>query len=105
MKYLIFVTIVLAMFACDYSGSNSEPSISAEEDSVLVKLKPNYSSFKHYTIITIDGCEYIAHKDNHNNVSIEHKGNCKNPIHYQVKHDTLYVVKETGVVLQKQIKK
>lgn len=70
----------------------------------MIKLRPNYDTFKYYEIIVIDGCEYIAYKDNARSISIEHKGNCKNPIHYQVKHDTLYVLQGTSVVLQKQRK-
>ena len=103
MKYLILSIILLAMIACNPDGTIGTQYNSA--DSIMVKLKPNYSNFKEYTVITIDGCEYIAYKNDPGNLFIEHKGNCKNPIHYQVKHDTVYVLKETGMVLQKQLKK
>lgn len=40
----------------------------------------------------IDGCEYIVSKNAYGNV-VSHKGNCKNPIHKQVIHDTIYIEK------------
>lgn len=40
----------------------------------------------------IDGCEYIVSRNAYGNV-VSHKGNCSNPIHKQVIHDTIYVVK------------
>jgi hypothetical protein len=40
----------------------------------------------------IDGCEYIVSRNSYGNV-VSHKGNCNNPIHKQVIHDTIYVVK------------
>jgi len=43
-------------------------------------------------IQVIDGCEYIVSKNAYGNV-VSHKGNCNNPIHKQVIHDTIYVVK------------
>jgi hypothetical protein len=103
MKYLLLSIILLAMFACNPDGTVGPRYTDA--DSVIVKLKTNYSSFKEYTIITVEGCEYFAYKDHFGDLMIEHKGNCKNPIHYQVKHDTVYVLKESGLVLQKQVKK
>lgn len=39
----------------------------------------------------IDGCEYIISRNGHGNI-VSHKGNCKNPIHYNVIHDTIYVL-------------
>jgi hypothetical protein len=35
-------------------------------------------------VVTIESCEYFTYKT-HGFYSIEHKGNCKNPIHYQTK--------------------
>ena len=102
MKYLLLI-ILLAMFACNPDGSIGTQYTSS--DSIIVKLKPNYSNFKEYTVITIDGCEYFTYKDHFGDLMIEHKGNCKNPIHYQVKHDTIYVLRESGLVLQRQVKK
>src|SRR5574344_400028 len=40
----------------------------------------------------IDGCEYVVSHNSYGNV-VSHKGNCNNPIHKQVIHDTIYVVK------------
>ena len=95
--------ILLAMIACDPDGNIRTTTVNA--DSTIVKLKSNYGSFKEYAIITIEGCEYFAYKNHFGDLVIEHKGNCKNPIHYQVKHDTVYVLKDNGLVLQKQIRK
>lgn len=39
----------------------------------------------------IDGCEYYVSHNGYGNI-ITHKGNCKNPIHYNIIHDTIYVV-------------
>lgn len=38
----------------------------------------------------IDSCEYLVSVNGQGNV-ITHKGNCKNPIHYKVVHDTIYI--------------
>lgn len=46
-----------------------------------------------YSTEIIDGCEYLKRYDGYNSgYSFSHKGNCKNPIHYKVIHDTIYVV-------------
>ena len=39
----------------------------------------------------IDDCEYIVSKNGYGDVAT-HKGNCNNPIHYEVIHDTIYVI-------------
>ena len=39
----------------------------------------------------IDGCEYIVSENGYGNI-VSHKGNCKNPFHNKVIHDTIYVV-------------
>ena len=40
----------------------------------------------------IDGCEYIVSRNSYGNV-VSHKGDCNNPIHKTIIHDTIYVVK------------
>ena len=40
----------------------------------------------------IDGCEYVVSRNSYGNV-VSHKGNCNNPIHKQVIHDTIYVIR------------
>lgn len=49
--------------------------------------KANLSS----NIQEIDGCEYIVSENGYGNI-VSHKGNCKNPFHNKVIHDTIYVV-------------
>jgi hypothetical protein len=107
MKYLISFIMLLALIACDdFNKPHSSLTPLSPSDSIFVTMYGNERKFDSYQVIMIDGCEYIAYKSNNTQfLSIEHKGNCKNPIHYQVKHDTVYVVKETGLVLQKQLKK
>lgn len=47
-----------------------------------------------YSIEIIDDCEYLKRYEGYNSgYSFSHKGNCKNPIHYKVIHDTIYVVR------------
>ena len=47
-----------------------------------------------YSTEIIDGCEYLKRYEGYNSgYSFSHKGNCKNPIHYKVIHDTIYVVR------------
>lgn len=47
-----------------------------------------------YPTEIIDGCEYIKRYEGYQRgYSFSHKGNCKNPIHYKVIHDTIYVVR------------
>lgn len=35
-----------------------------------------------YTVVEIDGCQYLRMVTNTNSVLLTHKGNCTNPIHY-----------------------
>lgn len=35
------------------------------------------------SVIQIDGCEYFRYETSYGYGNITHKGNCKNPIHYQ----------------------
>ena len=51
--------------------------------------KANLSS----KIQEIDGCEYIVSINTYGNL-VSHKGNCKNPFHNKVIHDTIYVVEK-----------
>lgn len=45
-----------------------------------------------YSIEIIDGCEYIKRYEGYNQgYTFSHKGDCKNPIHYNIIHDTIYV--------------
>jgi len=48
----------------------------------------------HYDIITIDGCQYLkrynGYQEGH---SFTHKGDCNNPIHKTIIHDTIYINK------------
>lgn len=45
-----------------------------------------------YSTEIIDGCEYLKRYEGYNQgYSFTHKGNCKNPIHYNIIHDTIYV--------------
>lgn len=37
-----------------------------------------------FTVIVIDGCEYLKFPSTHAYEMITHKGNCKNPIHCYV---------------------
>lgn len=42
-----------------------------------------------YTVMIIEGCEYIWYKDDYNyGQTLAHKGNCANSIHYQYQIDS-----------------
>lgn len=64
---------ILLVMCCLFSCNNGKGKISTD-------------------VRIIDGCEYIVSRNSYGNV-VSHKGNCSNPIHKQVIHDTIYVVK------------
>jgi hypothetical protein len=64
---------ILLVMCCLFSCNNGKGKISTD-------------------VQVIDGCEYIVSRNSYGNV-VSHKGNCNNPIHKQVIHDTIYVVK------------
>ena len=45
------------------------------------QLRNKGEGFTNYTIINIDGCEYIQYATSRNILEITHKGNCTNEIH------------------------
>lgn len=80
MKYLLFISLLLVLFSC-----NKKEKIQPKE----IKTE---SSF--YTIINIEGCEYIqVSYEEYNSgkygggwyvkYSLTHKGNCSNSIHHE----------------------
>lgn len=68
-KAFFILLVMCCLFSCNNEKANSEIEIRE-----------------------IEGCEYIVSKNGVGDV-LSHKGNCKNPIHYKVIHDTIYVVK------------
>lgn len=74
---LLLLIIAISMSSCN--ESNISKAIIGEDN---------------YTIIMIDGCEYLQRYEGYRSgYSFSHKGNCKNPIHYQITHDTIYIKK------------
>ncbi len=93
----------IALVACDNYPQSTSTSSTNPADSIFRHMYGNERKFDDYQVIMIDGCEYIAYKSNNTQfLSIEHKGNCKNPIHYQVKHDTIFLWKEGKMILQRK---
>jgi hypothetical protein len=45
------------------------------------ELRNKGEKFTNYTIINIEGCEYIQYATSYNMLEITHKGNCTNEIH------------------------
>lgn len=43
----------------------------------------NSKNYQHEEVIVIDGCEYLKIPSYMQHHTLTHKGNCKNPIHYQ----------------------
>jgi hypothetical protein len=73
------ITLILVFFIL-YSCGNNKTINPAKPANTL---KDGYIS---YEIVTIDECEYILGHDNgvyNGGFFLTHKGNCKNPIHYQ----------------------
>lgn len=71
-KLLLFIVFVFSLCSC----VNNDPTRE------IINIGNNIE----YEIITIDGCEYILGWDNNaynGGYFLTHKGNCKNPIHYQ----------------------
>lgn len=66
---LIGIVILLAKFSNKrFENIKSEKTMSSNSDFIS-------------KIIIIEGCEYLAFKDNDGVLMITHKGNCNNPIH------------------------
>lgn len=73
-KLSIIVYLILILSACTDNGSGN--AITGETE---------------YTTIIIDNCEYLKKYEGYQcGYTFSHKGNCKNPIHYQIIHDTIY---------------
>lgn len=68
MKFLPLLLFIVLFSSCDGINNDRHP-----EDN--------------YSIKTIDNCEYIyvSRRPWDGNFSLTHKGNCKNPIHYEQK--------------------
>jgi hypothetical protein len=76
-KAFFILLVSCCLFSCTENGSGN-----------AVTGQTNYS------IEIIDGCEYLKRYEGYNSgYSFSHKGDCKNPIHYKVIHDTVYVVR------------
>ncbi|TND07924.1 MAG: hypothetical protein FD123_2732 [Bacteroidetes bacterium] len=71
-KFIIPALLFLFLAAC--SGGGEKTSI----DSV----QSNYKFV--YTVVTIEGCEYFRYQGAHGFLSLEHKGNCSNPVHCRI---------------------
>lgn len=57
------------------------------------KIPQGLGGDKDFSVVVIDGCEYLTKYNGYQlGVSFCHKGDCKNPIHYKVIHDTIYVM-------------
>lgn len=66
MKYLIFLFLLVSC----------ETNVSKKPSTVII----NGVSF---SIYEIENCEYLGNDLSHRNAVLTHKGNCKNPIHYE----------------------
>lgn len=76
-KILLLLIIALSISSCEEKGVHKP--IFGEDD---------------YRVKIIDGCEYLERYEGYQNgYTFTHKGDCKNPIHYQIIYDTIYVIK------------
>lgn len=76
-KALLLLIIILSLSSCEQRGVHN-PILGDEN----------------YTIKIIDGCEYLERYEGYQNgYTFTHKGDCKNPIHYRIIHDTIYIKK------------
>ena len=74
MKTMLLIGIVLMLTSCGKTYTEDYSN----------KLETDYR------VVVIDSCEYIImvkYAGYSNDVFFTHKGNCKNPIHYQYKTD------------------
>lgn len=73
-KLSIMLYLILILFACTNNGTGN--AVTGETE---------------YSTIIIDNCEYLKKYEGYQRgYSFSHKGNCKNPIHYKIIHDTIY---------------
>lgn len=80
--YLIAIFCALAFAGCSnkIEQGNGIDSISEEQKTIII----DNAGSVYYSIIIIDGCEYIFGRDHggyNGGYFLTHKGNCKNKIH------------------------
>ncbi len=66
----LLVLLSFAIISCDQIQEKSLENVQKIKESV-----------PEYTVVVIDGCEYLRLEHTHGYASLTHKGNCKNPIH------------------------
>ena len=66
------ILLMLLLNACHHEPSGPEEEIASVPD---------------YTMVEIQGCEYMRFLTTHEFAVLTHKGNCKNPIHCYNKID------------------
>ena len=92
MKTFLVLILLLGLFSCE--GDYGVHRVSSINNTVT-----------HFTIVTIDGCEYIQSHNGYGNI-LAHKGDCKNPIHKPVVvHDTIYAVNINGKIFFEKLNK
>jgi hypothetical protein len=96
MKIFLFLIIALMFSSCsECEHQSSSDEVYVEDVNTLKSLNslgafPYNQRLDEMTVVVIDGCEYIVCNAYENkDITITHKGNCTNAIHYQVIHDTI----------------
>lgn len=83
-------TLILLLNAClilAFAGCEEKKPIPTAQEAIKLTTWPNFSgSHFDYSVIEIDGCEYLLMDTTHGFRVVTHKGNCKNPIH-NLNHD------------------
>jgi hypothetical protein len=80
--FIALITAILLTGCNPATETSSKPAVQTTNRLELDSTSQYYN--KRYTVFTLEGCEYIVvGYGNHQWGS--HKGNCKNPIHYENK--------------------
>lgn len=78
------IGLIILLGPCIISACN-QPNIEAKTTNYI------YSNLgQNLEVYTIDSCQYIGHLTGCNHDVLAHKGDCTNPKHYRVIHDTIY---------------
>lgn len=78
MKNLIIVLFSFTLIAC---GPSAEEKAYMEKEKLIHSGDLKGSDGSSYTLVEIDGCQYICGHDSGGNTLFTHKGNCDNPEH------------------------
>ena len=85
MKLFVYLSLFLMFLVVGFSACDNHPKRPTAPQTKQMELdSTSQYSDQNYRIYTLEGCEYIVYGYGTQRWG-SHKGNCKNPIHYEKK--------------------